>query len=308
LTEGFPFPLPHPTMWLLIGPVMLGSVGLLSWSVGVLARDLDILRPWRFQLGSALLCTPMVQYGHPEDLWAATALVVSIRLLLRDRQLSSALVLGASVGFKQWTLLALPVLVSAVPKGMRMRAALFALAVPAIFAGFLLAVDWENAGPALLAARNFPSRGHPAPWTNADATSVAAAPFRMATFAIAIASGSLTARKLTKTPPRLMDRGTVIFAGLTLGFLSRALLEPVLHPYYVSPILLFLALRLSKRVWPTVLAGLAVLVGFAWHPNPALWWILATSSILFISFTGWNSLIRAQSNGAESALIHFPDH
>lgn len=299
LSEQFPVPVPFPTMWLISGPLAFATGIPFLYSI---RRFADHVRATGRNLPTQLAAVPLVilpiaqPFGHFEDLLALTFVLLSLRLLLRERPVAGALLLCLAIGFKQWAVLVLPIYLVFAPKGFRLRTALVALALPAILGGFLLLMDWEHAAPALLSGRNFPQFGHLAPWiqiTEAqrayrgeDAITVATGPYRAGAVGIAVAAALLAGR--SRNPRNLI-------AGTAVALVARPLLEPVIHAYYLAPALGLLLLY--ERVawgswWRTLVVGGPLLLFFV-APQNDLWWPVYTAGIIVLAFPPIRFLARA---------------
>lgn len=273
LTSNGDFNVPHPTLWLVYGPLGLAtSIPLLhavrSLAAGVRSpgrhgdRGLAVLQ---WAVLPLVLAPAAIVFGHFEDVLALAFLVLATRDAPRGG-LRGALYLGIAIAFKQWAVLGLPILFVAVSPERRARWVAGAVAVPAVLMGIPLVADWPHAAKALFSGSAFPMLGHPALWVGATGEALTAAPYRLVILAGAVG----LARKVRGR----MD-APVVLAALGLVFLVRLVLEPVVFGYYPCPALAFLLLHeyaTTGRVRRTLALGTAMLLLFPFHPNPVLWW------------------------------------
>ncbi len=255
LVGGTPFPIAHPTSWLLIGPYsllygifLLHAVRRLAWEVGVHRRL------WAVQALSVLLVLfPAAQWSHFEDVIALTFVVHATRRVLAGDTSRAALYLAVAIASKQWAMLLVPAVVWAAPVGRRLTTLLLAASLPGALALFTLGVDWRHASHALL----FPSvvySGNPghlaffAHWLGSRTSR----PARM--LALAASPAIAWRTRQWRTPAQLLG-------ALAAVMVVRALLEPVNFSYYWSPALIAAGLsgaaarrrvRWQDWLWPTL--------------------------------------------------------
>jgi type IV pilus assembly protein PilA len=273
-------PAPEPSMWLLLGPVaMLVAIPLL---LAVQAPPgVRLGRPVPVLVAAALLAfVPTgAMYGHVEDLLAIALVLWAIGPVRAGRWLWAGLLLGLAVAAKQWALLTLPVLLAAAPRGTRLRTLAVAGVLPGALGGLALAVDWAHAAPLLLHPPTFPAYGQPAPWVDTAGPTAATTPFRVAAVLLALAAGWGVHRRLRRGQAgQPVDALGLTLAGLGIALLARAMLEPVLHAYYLSPGLCLLLLHerhTTGRVRATLAIGGTLLLWCSVHGDPVLWWPVA---------------------------------
>lgn len=236
LTQGYPLPVHHATMWLLLGPVtlLLAGVGVLA-AGRALAWDLGCRRGlWRIQVLLAVtVLLPTAVWGHFEDALALALVMEGIRRVATGRLDAGCFCVALAIGTKQWALLAVPVLVAALPRPRRLRGGVMCLALPAALAAFPLAVDWAHASRALLlkATPIGITVGHTSPVVAAFGVH-ASVLLRGSAFVVSIvvaARGRFGAADGTGVDwPRVV-------AAIGVCFLARGLLEPVGFAYYLGP-------------------------------------------------------------------------
>lgn len=272
LTEGRPFPIPHPTAWLLVGPYTLSFGILLLHAVRRLAHQVGVRRYlWAVQLAAvALALVPAFEWGHFEDILALTAVVYALRRSLMGDHVRAALYLSVAISSKQWAVMLLPLLVGLAPAGRRLRALAAAVALPGAFTLYVLGVDWTDASRALFAPVNMVTgyQGHGAvfaTWLGKD------------TSAVSRALGAVLAGAVGWRWRRMADPPAIL-AAAGFVFLLRPLFEAISYSYYWSPAFLVLGLATlaaARRFRPA--DWLVLLVAIAWtvprgNPATAGWW------------------------------------
>jgi hypothetical protein len=289
LAEPLPFPLIRPTMWLLVGPFGMSSVIVLMHAIRAVAYRMSLpgshvsTQVWT----AALILLPASIYGHFEDVLALAFVLLSLRSLLNRRPEAAALLLGVAIGFKQWAVLGLPLLIALTPSRSRLRSLGLALVLPVALGGFALIVDWEHAAPALLASPTFPELiGHAMPWIDPSSPTASPTLYRLMSLGLSVA---IAVKLRDEREPRL------IAAGFAVVFLSRALLEPVPLSYYLAPAFGFLLLydRLSgRRLRNTGLLGCALIAYSLLPSDEPLWWIVFVAAGCFLAWSPVRALLR----------------
>jgi hypothetical protein len=262
-------PVATPTSWLLLGTAGALVVFPLLAAVGSILPAAR--RGLRVQLAAMLLVfvPAAVFYGHFEDVLAAALLAAAVRLGRDGRWLYGALAVGAAVACKQWALLAVPLLIPGVPRSQWRTVLLGSAFIPFLLGVFTLAADWSHASRALLDPPTWPAYGHPALWVDAHAESLATAVPRAI-----LLTGTLVLAWRLRARPGLVP----LLAGLGVALLARCFLEPVLHPYYACPGLLFLLLHercTTGTVRRTLALGLTFALWGGWHGPAPVWWGVA---------------------------------
>lgn len=284
LVEGRPYPVLHPTAWLLVGPYTLAFGILLLHAVRRLALEVAGRRHlWAVQLATvALALFPAFLWGHFEDVLALTAVIHALRRSLAAEHGRAALYLSVAISSKQWAVMLVPLVVGMAPAGRRMRALAIAMALPGFFAAYTLGVDWADATRALVSPVNLVSgyQGHGAlfaTWLGSHTSAVS----RALGCGLAGALGWRW-RHITEPPAMLAAAGFVV--------LLRPLFEAVSYSYYFSPALLLLGLAGfgRSRDWRATdwIVPLAVMGWATPRANPAAarwWWagftILLTAAV-----------------------------
>jgi hypothetical protein len=285
LSESYPAPVARPAAWLVYGPYGLATGILLLYAVRALATQAGVRsgRAW-LQAGTVLLVVVPVglAYGHYEDILALALVALAAREVLRGRLLPCAIAAGLAVATKQWAVLAIPLLVAAVPRGRRVRTLLLVAAVPAALAAEPLLLDWSHAASALFAARTFPPDGAAALWVSSGTVSIVGTPVRLGAVALAI----VVAWRLRHRA----SEAEALIGGLGLVLLARFLFEPVVYSYYLGPglgLLLVHERTGGRRGLRTLVLGGGWLLWFQVWPATWWWWALTYALALAVS---WEAL------------------
>jgi hypothetical protein len=293
-------PAPTATMYFLLAPFTTGLAVPLLHQVRRLVREADpgasALAP---QVWTAVLVAgPLLAvFGHGDDGLALLALLAAVRLAVGGRWVAAGLLLGCAIASKQWTLLALPVLLARCPRRERPRLAAASLALPGALALFVLAVDWAHASRALLHPPNYPAAGHVAPWVDAGTATVVTAPFRLGALALAVVLAGRV--RGGATLPRLL-------AVLGLTLLARCAFEPVTHVYYLAPGLCLLLLheRLTTgRCARTALFGSLLVAWFEVRPAPAAWWTVAALLGGAVAYRAWREVLSGSASPTVAGTV-----
>ena len=271
LGQSIPFPIPHPTLWIVYCPYanLVATLPLL-YAVRSLAVELGVRRRLvHLQVATlALVVLPVViLWGHYEDALATALLALAAREHLRGRLLRTAVLLGFAIGFKQWAVVAVPAFVAFAPRGSRLRTLAVAGAIPLALVAIPLIVDWRDTSRALLQAQSFPALGRPALWFGAFRHGVVGTLPRAVEVGAAAAAGWLL-RRGGGAPSRLV-------AALGCVLLLRLAFEPALFTYYLGPSMAFLlVLDLVHTGWGlrTLLLGTLATALFLLHPPAGVWW------------------------------------
>jgi hypothetical protein len=167
LSVGYPFQIPHPTMWLLIGPVfsLVGAssivgVDALAQEMGAGVRRRQLIA---VLMGAFIVIPTVVMVGHPEDLAALALSCYTFIMVRRGRSGSGAWLLGLAVLFQLWAGLLIPLFLVASPAASLVRNLLRSAGPASVLAGTLLALDWPNASRSLLEQPMVPG-GQRLPW------------------------------------------------------------------------------------------------------------------------------------------------
>lgn len=264
LSIGHPYPVPYPTMWIVLAPVLAAFLVPYSLVLQFVTADVGgwIRERWFLPVGLSLGAVVPLVYGHPEDLVALAGVMVAGRLLLSGGSNSAGYAMAAAIASKQWAVLALPALIVAAPRSLRLGFSARAVLPPAALVVITLVADPFNAWRQLIVSPTQAQFGRSAPWVAGDSVLGTSVPRMLLFFAALL------------LPLLMRDRSlgsTLTVAGLAV--LGRALFEPVLHPYYLGPGLVLVALGLSRaRGIQSLIVALVILAWFGVHATGPPWW------------------------------------
>lgn len=275
LSESVPYTIAYPTLWLLLAPYGIAVTGATAlWAVRRLTVTLG-RRAGVAALQAAVAVVALVPlavvYGHYEDVVATAGLLLCASLCIRRRWIPAAIALSVAILFKQWAVLALPMLVVWAPPRVRTRVVWYSLLIPGALVALCLALDWSNTVTALTSARATPHLGHHQIWVTDTGGLILGAPLRVGSFVLA----GVVAWWLRD------ERDPVVMAAAFATVLGgRLLFEPTLFAYYLAPSLAFVLVIsfVTGRRW-VVTAGLALafVLWFAVHPPFWVWWAVAVA-------------------------------
>ncbi|HXW34270.1 MAG TPA: hypothetical protein VEJ87_06800 [Acidimicrobiales bacterium] len=284
LGESYPFSLPHPTSWLILGPyeILFSSTAL--FACDSLAERIGVNKGRRFWLCAAeavVLWNVDVVWGHPEDALALALAVYSLLAAMDGRWRRCGWLFGAAIAVQPLVILMFPVLVAMGGRGevagLCLRSALPAAALLAL----PLSAHFHQTMHAVLDQPNFPLVDHITPWTSlapslggrGKGLAVAAGPGRVFAVLLACAVG-FWARRWRSDPAVL-----VVASATALGL--RCLTESVMVSFYLWPPLA-LGLVACARSGLKRFTCAAVLASFVtvfsdFRPGPWwLWWLVVT--------------------------------
>ncbi len=167
LSMSFPYGLPHPTGWLVLGPyeAAIGAVVLIP--LDALAEQLGLEHRRRVLLSiiEAVLVWPVVGiWGHPEDPLALAFALWGLLAVMKGRWRSAGWLVGLALAIQPLVVLMVPVLVALVPvrewPKLALRCTLPAVALLVI----PLEQSWRATTEALFKQPNFPTVDHATPW------------------------------------------------------------------------------------------------------------------------------------------------
>lgn len=304
LTNGYPFYLPEPTLFYLVGPIYaLASVTLLFGMdyLLVVLRVTSKARRWIAVVTGVLVITPtpMIE-GHPEDLLALALVCVSVAMMIQGRFRNAAISLTLTILMQTWAGLLIPILFVMAPAGRRIVLVIQAAIIPAVVGIYMLASDWTHASLQLLKQPMY-NTGQHLPWFSiaprlhfpkSYGLVVSGSHSRSYAIVLVLAAAFALWRK--------RDVGTLLWAS-GIAMLARDLFEVTLYPYYLVPagMLLLAALwynNLTKRDRVLGIVALLLLYGgssppyFGVHCN--IWvftglMVLDSALILWLSAPGW---------------------
>jgi hypothetical protein len=247
LVSGAPWPLPHPSMWLLVGPfyflvgaTVVPGLDYLMWTVGLARRMRRML-----SVGVAVvvvLPTPGLA-GHPEDLLALSMVCLAVAWHLQGRSTVAAWTLAGAICMQTWAVLLVPLFIATTPAGRRVGEALRCAAIPTGLGILMLAGDFRDAALDLI-RQPMPNAGQQLPWhemaghvrlqidPHSTLTVVAGSSTRSVAVLIALVVGWHLRRGAT-APGFVLAAGAVLF--------SRCLFETEYWAYYLAPAAVLLA-------------------------------------------------------------------
>ena len=258
MSEGYPFAIPHPTAWLIGGPIemLLGSVAL--FGADALGRRLGLTPAQRAVAGVLVaigLWNTVVLWGHPEDAIALGIACYAIVAVLDRRRVAAGWLFGLAIVLQPLVLLLLPLAVASI--GWRdwwqMLWRCLPLSAVLLIAPFV--TSFSATVRALVEQPNFPNLDHRTPWTGLAPTLggsgkyllVAAGPIRL----LSVVGACLLAAVLGR---RLSDPDVLVWA-CSVVLLLRCSTESVMVAYYLWPVTAFAALLVVRRRFALVLLG-----------------------------------------------------
>jgi hypothetical protein len=290
LSEDFPYVVPHPTAWLVLGPyeILLSCSAL--FACDALAERIGVSPARRFWLcvcEAVVLWNVDVVWGHPEDALALALGVYALVAAFDGRWTRVGWLFGVALATQPLVVLMLPVLV-----GMGRRRQLPGIVARAALPTVLLmivpfAAHFHDTFHAVFDQPNFPGIDHVTPWTalaphlggKGSHLVVAAGPGRLVAVALAGLIGIWVWRR------RPGPEGIVVAVALALAL--RCFTESVMVPFYIWPPLavgLVGAARLGVRrlaAAGVAAAAVTVFADYRWLPWLP-WWLVVTGSITIV--------------------------
>jgi hypothetical protein len=342
LSISFPYGLPHPTGWLILGPyeAAIGSIVLLP--LDALAEQIGLDRRARLvaSIAGAILLWPVVGiWGHPEDA-LGMALVLEALLAVMDQKWRRAgWLIGLALAVQPLVVLVVPCLVALVPRRGWPKLVVRTLAPAVILLAIPLWQSWRVTTQALLQQPNFPRIDHATPWLflapvlskshpavikrfflttspqgvrNFTALSlhtvsgpvVAAGPTRMIAVGLSIVIGLYVFRR-RPSPDQLLW-----FCCLALSL--RCVFEAVMDPYYLWPPLALAFVLVVRSISRLVVATAATAAATWWsyrHLGPWEWWapVVALLAVTVVSaapqVSGVSTLFKRAQRGCATADV-----
>jgi hypothetical protein len=293
MTESFPFTLPHPTAWLLLGPYEILISCSALFACDALAQRLGVGRGRRRLLCVAqaiVLWNISVIWGHPEDAVALALAIYGLVLALDGRWSGAGWLFGAAIVTQPMVILVVPVVLALAGKER---------AVPLVFRSILpsvlllaapLAAEFHVTAHALIDQPNFPNLDHRTPWTflapklggSGRLVNVAAGPGRIVAVVLACALG-WWARRWRARPQMIV---LSVAAALAL----RCFTESVMVAFYVWPVLavgLVSVMRGRPGRWACGLAAaIVVTICSDTHLGEWAWWGVVNGGIIVLLLAG----------------------
>jgi hypothetical protein len=301
--EGL-FPIPRPSAWpavcafvLVWNVFLLDAIRRLAWDLGV--RE----RLWMIQVASVVVvCVPVFQFGHFEDLLALVFLLHAVRFHLKGGSLYTFACLSVAITFKQWALLAVPLLVLLAPWGRRIIGLIVSASLPVLFTAIVLLTDPKHGLSALFSPMS-PKKTDPGhvsfflTWFGSRTSQMTR-------------SASVLISPVIAYLFRNVRRREGLLAALSVILLIRPLFEPSVYSYYWMPSLLIAGLvgtaahrRIRVRDW--MWQG-GVVIWALPHSNPhteTLWWSIEFALIVLTwAQVGINCGIRCPRRRPKSSV------
>jgi len=330
----------HPAVWLVAGPYQIALCCVTLFAADALAERLGVSFWKRGLLAAAsagVLWSVSARWGHPEDAVAVGLLLYAVLAQSEGRLGRAGWLAGAAVCVQPLVLLALPVLLAALP-WRRMVPFLVRAALPsALLLGAVAAANWHDTYRSVTSQPDSPVINHPTAWTSLApqmaGQNVAAGPFRLATILIACLC-ALAVRRLWQHrmspagtagqpgagwgagPPRPADprvadpwptallADVLWWVALTLAL--RSFFEPVMVSYYPWPPMAVALIAAATLSWPRLFAA-GILAGgltaAAQGPSHAIWiwWVPIVAGLAVLLAASWP---KPSTRGAP--LVHAP--
>jgi len=289
MSESYPFALPHPTAWLVLGPyeLLLGCVALFAFDA--LAERLGVARGRRGLLCLAeavVLFNVTAVWGHPEDALGLGLAAYALLAALDGRWRAAGWLAGAAVATQPLVLLMLPVVLALTGRRQVLPFVVRALAPAVVLLALPVAAEFRTTINALVSQPNYPNMDHRTPWTalaprlggHGQDLAVAGGPGRILAVLVACGIGLWAAR-------RWRDRPDMIVWGCALALALRCATESVMDPYYAWPAvalgLVVASLRLGQLLVTGVFAVFVTVFG-DYHLSQWAWWLPVTGAIVAV--------------------------
>jgi hypothetical protein len=299
MTESFPFILPHPTAWLVLGPYEILISCSAVFACDALAQRLGVGRGRRRLLCVAegvVVWNISVIWGHPEDAVAVALAIYALVLALDGRWVGTGWLFGAAVATQPVVVLMLPVILALAGRS-RALSLLVRTSLPSVLLlATPLVAEFHVTVRALVDQPNFPNIDHRTPWTSfapslggsGERLSVAAGPGRIVALVLACATGWVSRR--------WRDRPDMIVLAVAFTLALRCFTESVMVSFYVWPVLavgLVVVMRGSPWRWAIgIAAAVGVTVCSDSHLGEWAWWGIVNGGIAALLATGIPSRLR----------------
>jgi hypothetical protein len=299
MTQSFPFYLPHPTAWLVLGPyeILMSCAALFAFDA--LAERLGVGRGRRGLLCVAegvVLWNVSVMWGHPEDAVAVALAAYALVLALDGRWSGTGWLFGAAIATQPVVLLVLPVVLAVAGKQRALPLLVRASLPSMLLLATPLVAEFHLTAHSLVAQPNFPNVDHRTPWTalaprlggSGQGLKVAAGPGRLVAVILACAVGWWSRR--------WRDRPEMIVLAVAFTLALRCFTESVMVAFYVWPALaiaLVVVLRATTWRWIAgVLIAVAVTVCSDFRLGEWAWWGSVSGGIVLVLGAGIPSRLR----------------
>jgi hypothetical protein len=326
LSESFPYLLPHPTAWLILGPVEILLGALVLFPLDAVTEHLGMSRGRRAVvavIGAVAVWPVVVIWGHPEDALAVALALGALLYGWRRQWRPCGWLFGLAVAFQPLVVLMAPVLILGIlPSAIeRLRACIRSVLPSAALLTIPLVQQWRATTYALVQQPNFPSIDHPTPLLFLSPVLqrsrlahqglippvvrihgqfvktplpllhtgdvVAAGPARTVAVVLACVVGVWAWRN----HDRLTPVATLWLIGVCLTL--RCVFESVMDPYYLWPAVAVTVLVAGRQGWrlaaSVTSAAFATWWSYGFH-GPWAWWgpiVLALAVALACAWPGW---------------------
>jgi len=306
----------HPAVWLVAGPYQIALCCVTLFAADALAERLgtDFWKRGLLSVASAgILWSVSARWGHPEDAVAVGLLLYAILAQSKGRLGPGGWLAGAAVCVQPLVLLALPVMLAALPRR-RMVPFLVRAALPsALLLGAVAIANWHDTYLSVTSQPDSPVINHPTIWTSLApqmaGQNVAAGPFRLATILLACLCAlavrrhwrnRMSAAGEASLPgtggrdgaawPAALLADVLWWVALTLAL--RSFFEPVMVSYYPWPPMAVALIAAATLSWPRLLAaGLLAggLTAAAQGPSHAvwIWWVPIVAGLAVLLALSW---------------------
>jgi hypothetical protein len=260
LLESYPIIIPHPTAWIVCGPVemIVGSVAL--FGVDALGERLGLTPAKRAVVvvfAAVGLWNTVVLWGHPEDAIAVGLACYALVAVLDRRCAAAGWLFGAAIVMQPLVLLLLPLAAASIGSRSSWSLIWRCIPVPATLLVAPFVESFSATARALVEQPNFANIDHRTPWTNLAPTLggsgryllVAAGPIRLLSVVGACLLALLFRRKLA-------DPDFLVWACAAV-LLLRCATESVMVAYYLWPTTVFASLLVVKRRFALVVLGIS---------------------------------------------------
>lgn len=306
LVNGYPYPIPRPSMWWVVGPWVLawGSFPVLyaaravAWTAGV-RRHL-----WVLQVAvAATVVVPCLVWGHFEDSLAVAGVLLALRARLRGQDLAAALLVAVAICSKQWAVLAAPFFVLAAPRSQRLRMIALIVGLPALLAAIPLAYHPEHTIRALVLQPTPKLAGLHEGHSSILAVLGRSAD-RVARITAVAAAAGLAWWACSRRPAWLVEV-------MAVALIVRPLTEPYLFGYYLAPgmaMLLVATIIRSRRVqgWFAALCASPVIWALPNARGSDLTWWAGEILLLGLCATGWFRIVAPGLRPASPPALPAP--
>lgn len=299
MTESFPFTLPHPTAWLLLGPYEIVISCSALFACDALAERIGVGRGSRRLLCVAqgvVLFNVSAIWGHPEDTLAVALAVYALVFALDGRWRATGWLFGAAVATQPLVVLALPVILALAGRQRAMPLLVRATLPSVLLLATPLVAEFHVTAHALWDQPNFPNVDHRTPWTSlaprlggsGAGLAVAAGPGRLVAMVLACVLGWWSRR--WRAHPEM------VALAVALALALRCFTESVMVAFYVWPVLavgLVVAMRRAPgRRACAVAAAIGVTVCSDFHLGEWSWWGVVNGGIVVLLVAGIPSRVR----------------